>query len=76
MFDVSKATLLSIIFSSSLTLPGNRYSIKRSMAYTDMFMGSFPNSLQYLSIKCFVRTGMSSFLSLRGGIYIGITLSR
>ena len=69
--------LRSTIFSSSLTLPGHLYSIKGSIAPGASLgiAGSF-NSLDFESIKCCNNAGISDFLSRRGGISIGKTLSR
>src|SRR5262245_11728415 len=73
---VSKATALSIVFSSSLTLPGQSYcSRQRNASWLTRKMDRCICKLNFVK-KWWARTGMSSFLSLSGGISKGITLTR
>lgn len=67
---------IPVIVHNSLTFPGNGYCCKISMAYADIFLISFPCSLEYFSRKCWASKGMSPVRSLRGGISIWITFSR
>src|SRR3972149_7367967 len=66
----------SIIFSSSLTLPGYVYFIKISRASSVIPLTRISFLFEaYFSMKCPTKIGTSSIRSLKDGIWIFITFS-
>ena len=75
-FGSSASTMaLSMTFSSSLTFPGQLCFSNIDMAAGVIPLMSFSKLILNLSIKCWLKSGMSSGCSLSGGSLIGKTFS-
>jgi len=69
-------TARSIVFSSSRTLPGQSYCCSPASTPSSILSIFRPVRWACLRTKCSTSAGMSSRRSRRGGISIGMTLSR
>ncbi|KAF5038375.1 hypothetical protein DSECCO2_554950 [anaerobic digester metagenome] len=70
-----KDTALSMACSSSLTFPGQLYSMKISITSLEIPLKNLLHLSLYFFMKCSTSMGMSSFLLHKSGITSVITLS-